>query len=421
MAIPYPEGECFFERKALKAPGGSYDPENLGHFYSNMMVEYIYNEESYHGEKAANFEGGGFQHQRSAYNIVRTMAYDTYFGAWEQLPFSYGPTPQTVTRRAQHSLCIHAPAFVARDKGDAAQSWLMIMPLPNKDEEWVWIDMLAHIRAIYIPVAQTASKEYPDLSTWVQVKFSRDQKVDIVRDTGKFEKQSMTKLKGLAIAREQTIGLHIAGLVELLTVPRHYRKEGMTPFTAKLVKIVPASSVKSIKKLSGSYGHEGDLDWLEIQKAHSGLDLMWKKAEKGTWVGDFTKNFMTFGIGFIPGIGPLLAITFSLAWTAVQDGDESFFKELSLWCPAVKITEAFKADIKKSVAVTRTYVDPKHLKEKKTTHPGSIGKDPKPDPAMTMAEAKKIIDASGRAATANDTKKIFTEENKTIKTVSPFE
>lgn len=121
MAIPYPEGECFFDRKALKAPGGSYDPENLGHFYSNMMVEYIYNEESYHGEKASNFADGGFQHRRSEYNIVRTMIWDTFFGAWAQLPFSYGPTPQTVTRRTQHSLCCHAPVFVARDKGDAAQ------------------------------------------------------------------------------------------------------------------------------------------------------------------------------------------------------------------------------------------------------------------------------------------------------------
>ncbi|KAK8009901.1 hypothetical protein PG990_008866 [Apiospora arundinis] len=420
MAIPYPEGECFFDRKALKAPGGSYDPENLGHFYSNMMVEYIYNEESYHGEKASNFASGGFQHQRSAYNIVRTLTYDTYFGAWEQLPFSYGPTPQTVKRRTQHSLCCHAPAFVARDKGDAAQAWFMIMPLPNREEEWVWIDMLAHIRAIYIPVAQSASKEYPHLSTWVQVKFSRDQKVDILRDTGKFEKQEMTKLKGLAIAREQTIGLNIAGLVELLTIPRHYRKADMTPFTAKLVKIVPASTVKTVK-VSASYEHGGDLEWTAIEKAHSGLDVMWKKAEKGSWVGDFTKNLMVFGIGFVPGIGPLLAIAFSLTWTAVQGDEDDFFKELSLWCPAVKITDAFKADVKKSAAVTRTYVDPKHLKEKKTAHAGSVGKDPKTDPKMTLAEAKKLLDASGKEATANDTKKIFTEESKTIKSVSPFE
>lgn len=280
--------------------------------------------------------------------------------------------------------------------------------------------MLAHIRAIYIPVAQSASKEYPHLSTWVQVKFSRDQTVDILRDTGRFEKQEMTKLKGLAIAREQTIGLNIAGLVELLTIPRHYRKAGMTPFTAKLVKIVPASTVKTVK-LSASYEHGGDLEWTAIEKAHSGLDVMWKKAEKGSWVEDFTKNFLVFGIGFIPGIGPLLAITFSLTWTAVQGDADDFFKELSLWLPAVKITEVFKTDLKKSVAATRTYVDPKHLKEKKTTHPGSVGKDPKPDPAMTLAEAKKIIDASKRVATANDTKKIFTEEPKTYQTVSAFE
>ncbi|KAK6827251.1 hypothetical protein PG987_010592 [Apiospora arundinis] len=420
MAIPYPEGECFFDRKALKAPGGNYDPEDLGHFYSNMMVEYIYNEESYHGEKASNFAAGGFQHLRTAYEIVKALNWGTYFGAWEQLPFSYGPTPQTVKRRTQHSLCHHAPTFVARDKGEAAQAWFMIMPLPTREEEWVWIDMLAHIRAIYIPVAQSASKEYPHLSTWVQVKFSRDQTVDILRDTGRFEKQEMTKLKGLAIAREQTIGLNIAGLVELLTIPRHYRKAGMTPFTAKLVKIVPASTVKTVK-LSASYEHGGDLEWTAIEKAHSGLDVMWKKAEKGSWVEDFTKNFLVFGIGFIPGIGPLLAITFSLTWTAVQGDADDFFKELSLWLPAVKITEVFKTDLKKSVAATRTYVDPKHLKEKKTTHPGSVGKDPKPDPAMTLAEAKKIIDASKRVATANDTKKIFTEEPKTYQTVSAFE
>jgi hypothetical protein len=44
---------------------------------------------------------------------------------------------------------------------------------------------------------------------------------------------------------------------------------------------------------------------------------------------------------FIPVGGPVLAIAFSLTWTAMKDED-AFWDELSLWVSAIKLTELFK-------------------------------------------------------------------------------
>ncbi len=41
MAQPFPEGEVFFLRNALTR--GSFTAENKEHFYSHMLVEFVYN------------------------------------------------------------------------------------------------------------------------------------------------------------------------------------------------------------------------------------------------------------------------------------------------------------------------------------------------------------------------------------------
>lgn len=54
----------------------------------------------------------------------------------------------------------------------------------------------------------------------------------------------------------------------------------------------------------------------------------------------------------------MLSIAFSLTWTAITDPDQ-YFHELSLWVLVVKITEAFKADIRKSSNEMKGQVSPR--------------------------------------------------------------
>ncbi|KAF9773546.1 hypothetical protein IL306_008618 [Fusarium sp. DS 682] len=224
MALPYPEGEVFFMRSVLaNRDPVHYHADNPEHFYSHFMVEYIWNVEADHGSKNANSWDGHY-HQRSPYAIVTG--------------------------------------------GDAAEAWFMTMPMPTKEERWVWIDLLARIQAIYIPVAYSASEDYPQLSMWLQVSFTQARTVDIWRGGDTF------------------------------------------------------------------LGHE----------THP--------REKGSWFEDFFKNAITFGLGLVPGLGPILSIAFSLGWTAVVNPDK-FMYELSLWAPSVKLPELFEDDVRKNAAEIR--------------------------------------------------------------------
>ncbi|KAF5679387.1 hypothetical protein FHETE_804 [Fusarium heterosporum] len=299
MAIPYPEGEVFFARSVLRNSNPNhYQADNVEHFYSHFMVEYIWNVEADHGSKNAN-SPHGHSHPRSGYSIVR---------------------------------------------GGGIQAWFMTMLMPTKDERWVWIDMLTPIRAIYIPVAHSASEDHPGLSTWLQVSFVQPKNISIWREGSTFTGHQTDSQNGLRVYRNFTVGFDFTGLTELLCCPRQFRKVNV--FQAKFVKIVPASNIRTVS-VAASYNDAYDFDWATITRAHSGLNIEWGKGEQGSWFEDFFKNALTFGIGFIPGIGPMLAIAFSLTWTAIRDPDK-FMHELSLWVPSVKIPELFDRDVRAS-------------------------------------------------------------------------
>ncbi|KAI1033921.1 hypothetical protein LB503_011058 [Fusarium chuoi] len=210
--------------------------------------------------------------------------------------------------------------------------------------------MLARIRAIYIPVAFSASKDYPHLSMWLQVSFTQNRVVNIWRGGSSFLGHETGTTSGLGVWRNHTIGFDITGLTELLSCPRQFRK--VNPYEAKFIKLVHRDSIKNVP-VKDSYRDAYDFSWLTIAQAHSGLNIEWGKGEKGSWFEDFFRNAITFGLGFIPGVGPLLSIAFSLGWTAAVNPDK-FMHELSLWAPTIKIPELFEYDVRKDSAEIRT-------------------------------------------------------------------
>ena len=112
MAILYPEGECFFKRSALSNKGFSADkPED---FYSNMLVEFIWNQPAFTGPAAWEPHG----HPRSYKTSVDIT---TRYAWFTQLPFSYGPTYTDIKRRFQHNLCTSPGRLQNRINGAAAE------------------------------------------------------------------------------------------------------------------------------------------------------------------------------------------------------------------------------------------------------------------------------------------------------------
>ncbi|KAF5248735.1 hypothetical protein FANTH_5805 [Fusarium anthophilum] len=345
----YPEGEVFFMRSVLRNNDPAhYRANNLAHFYSHLMVKHIWNVEADHSSKNAN-SWTGHCRQRSPYTIVTGSSWNTHYGNWKQLPFSYGPRESDIGRRLEHNLCTNDNRFKNHEKGDAAEAWFMTMPMPTKEERWVWIDMVARIRAIYIPVAFSASKNHPNLSMWLQVSFTQNRVADIWSGGSSFLGYETTAASGLGVWRGHSIGFDITGLTELLSCPRQFRK--VNPYEAKFIKIAPRDTIRTVS-VTDSYSDAYDFSWITIERAHSGLDIEWGKGEKGSWFEDFFKNAVAFGLGVVPGVGPLLSIAFSLGWTAVVNPDR-FMYELSLWAPSVKVPELFEEDVRKNSAEIR--------------------------------------------------------------------
>ena len=121
MALAYPEGECFFVR--MKLESSIYHANDAKDFYSHMMVEFVWNREADHGPEecmtAQSRKGQGHRHPRSGYKIVRGSWWDTDYGNWTYLPFSYGAHWKKITRRVQHNLCTNGNTFRDREKGGA--------------------------------------------------------------------------------------------------------------------------------------------------------------------------------------------------------------------------------------------------------------------------------------------------------------
>ncbi|KAF1814000.1 hypothetical protein P152DRAFT_372319, partial [Eremomyces bilateralis CBS 781.70] len=336
MAVPYPQGECFFKKSALQsAVEGRFNAENPLHFYSNLMVEVIWNRESHHGPNEAKIPTG-HPHRRSDYKIVYGDAgWQTEYGVWTHLPFSYGQYNHP-TRRVQHELCTWGYRFKKREWGDAYESWFMFIPMPTRKEEWVFIDRLAYIRAIYIPVAHQASEKCPDLCTYVHVRFNSLNEVELEYHKDKtpnkmaflydFEEGevSTAKLKfdttlGLVPDKTKALGLNISKLVTTLLVPRGQRKHdafgsgGIIQVDSSLIPLVRVQQ----NLTSGSM-----VDWKNVASKNQGLTIEWGKCNsKGPWFVTWFKDSMTFAIGWIPLIGPFLSIGWVVAFTAIQDPD----------------------------------------------------------------------------------------------------
>ncbi|KAH6713512.1 hypothetical protein BKA61DRAFT_484663 [Leptodontidium sp. MPI-SDFR-AT-0119] len=323
MALAYAEGECFFNRKGLVTKDG-YQATKPKDFYSHFM----------------------------------------------NMPFSYGPKNE-IARRKEHKLCVNGNRFVQLERGGSAEAWFMTLPLPFKKEKWIWIDLLTYIRGIYIQVCHTANKDYPEISTWIQINFALDRTVRIWNGTD-FVEITTHVTDGLGIRRDQTLGLNIYGIIQLLSLPRQLRKSNV--YDAKLVMIVNKDEIsKSVMNWVTSYGHDRitDFDYARIIKANCGLDPQWKPAGKSTWLLDFIKNTIGAFLDFVPIIGPLLQTAFAVGRALVLDPDSAFdiLKEMA---PGVDLADRIIKDIKGSAEETREYLPDRWDKIKFVPPPKAI-------------------------------------------------
>ncbi|KAL9601208.1 MAG: hypothetical protein Q9219_002708 [cf. Caloplaca sp. 3 TL-2023] len=349
MALAYPEGECFFARSALCS--SAYNANDPKDFFSHMMVEYVWNAEAHHGWSNSQ----GHRHPRSAYRIVRGSNWETNYGNWTHLPFSYGTHPTKITRRVQHELCTSGNFFKARENGESYQPYFMTMPMPTTEERCVWIDCLAYIRAIYLPVAFSVSEDHQDLCSFVQTNFALSRTVKFYSDDGQIHQVETHAALGISPNVQKTIGIDVSGLISLLALPRPLRRDNC--YNLKLLKLEQTTLPESDPGLEKTFSCSPDVSWLTVAKGNFGLDLTWKPPQKTTWEENFIKNCINFGLGWVPFAGPVLQIMFSVGWTFISTEDpEAAFSVLKDLSPGLDLQEKIVKEIIKSANETKLFL-----------------------------------------------------------------
>ncbi|KAJ5803269.1 uncharacterized protein N7503_005719 [Penicillium pulvis] len=361
MALSYPQGECFFKRSALKsAEGNRFDAEDEKQFYSTMLVEVIWNKEAYHGSKQC---GKAPPHKRSKYKILmdkgvlldengkadisvgaHASSWQTMYGNYIHLPFNYGHYSQP-SRRAQHELCTWGHRFKLRECGDAYESWFMFVPVPTSDEQWVFIDRLCSIRAIYIPVSYMASEKSQDLCTYLHVRFNNMADIELQyhkdETPGKFAEifdfepvdETTTTLTchqefGIENDVKTALGINVTKLVTTLIVPRQLRKQDA--FSSGAIILVDSSLIPT-----------------KVASANHGLSVKWTVGNhKPHWLLNYLKNALVIVSGLVPVVGPILAMGAALGMEAIINPDE-FMDELREQIPSVELAEGIIAEFKK--------------------------------------------------------------------------
>ncbi|KAL8883421.1 MAG: hypothetical protein Q9192_007175, partial [Flavoplaca navasiana] len=170
----------------------------------------------------------------------------------------------------------------------------------------------------------------------------------------------------------RTVALDIAGLVQLLTLPRQLRKDNC--YSLKLLKLQQATSLKPFQPVSKSYSDRPDLSWIHVANGSFGLDLVWQPPQKYAWTDQFIR-------------------------TASQS-QPALYLELA---PGFDLQEKIIIELKKAASETRAFLPDgwKQLNLQTQEKPVEAAMASKPveamDAMLPMILQKEVLDAPGNS------------------------
>ncbi|KAJ5717093.1 hypothetical protein N7488_002739 [Penicillium malachiteum] len=167
-----------------------------------------------------------------------------------------------------------------------------------------------------------------------------------------WDTMKMDTTLGLRADAEWTMAVNIPQLVNLLSVPRFLTKH--TVFSAQIIRLVGPDMV-STKGNVQTFSDSADISWTTIVNANFGLTVQWAPPSPSVWLMDFIKNSVTIALGFIPVIGPIAAVAFPLAFTAIAD-PANFHSTLRGVLPQTKLIEHIIYQVTKSTNDQKGYL-----------------------------------------------------------------
>ena len=334
MALPFLEGEVFFVRKALEEPHFyKFFPDDPEQFYGHMLIEHVWNRWTVSINTKPNFDDIQRRpHPRSKLESGRAQGlWRTVFGHFPEWWINFGNDRQGRNIRRTFNAQPNQNRNEMRDLDRGGPAKVVFRPVPLGTEEFVFIDMTQPVRAVYFPIAHQTEEDLPNLCTYLMVDFRLRSQIRLRHPVSSMDRTySPDRTYGLHYDVRHTLGIHIPSLIESISWPRQLRGE-----RADLYRSIPRGEEtifflldRDIQqgRTTGSSNFVRLIDITTLINAHQGIDINYRPFQYRSFVADALKQIIGFGLGFVPGVGTLLTISFNVAFELIMYPDQ--FREV---------------------------------------------------------------------------------------------
>ncbi len=139
-------------------------------------------------------------------------------------------------------------------------------------------------------------------------------------ENGQHARLGWALLYDARLLHPRTLLLHV--------LPRQLRNsdiglyEGQPYTIASMVSLYDSGSVgQSCKSVSVQEYHSG-MDYAKVVSDNLGVDLVWAPVETNKFMRDMAQALIAMGLDFIPVVGPMLSVGFSIAASAITSPDD---------------------------------------------------------------------------------------------------
>ncbi|KAG8673660.1 hypothetical protein FPOAC2_07114 [Fusarium poae] len=323
MASYYPEGECYFVRSSLRLPN-NWNANNRQHFYSHILVEYYWNGWTATGTQS-RFHPRSEWRQGTAQGL-----HNTRYGDWDRFWVGESRDRSPANMLAMHSHPNSLNWNECRDHNNGAPRKYILRPIQiqHRNTEWLWIDATVPLRAIYFPVAHQTDQAFSNLCTYVVIDFRHREQVQLIDIHGRSSVViNTTSHGGLGRSDHFTWGFHIPDIIAYLTIPHKLRNPDYRLFNSKnrrddLVVFAPSSLAwRSNSSVIRHPDFFREIDFANVLSATFGVEVGWRPYEPSNFLRNLIIDLVNLGLGFIPGVGPLLSVAFGIAVQLLEDPD----------------------------------------------------------------------------------------------------
>ena len=212
----------------------------------------------------------------------------------------------------------------------------ILRPIPMVNARFMLIDLLSPFRAIYFPLAHQAGPGFEDLCVYLMIDFRLRQGAEMLYPAiNTYRPLRFDREKGLDYRHTDVMSIDLKGIYDYLILPQQLRapEKGLYRTERRGDELITMwdRARPSPMRPGGGNGPNPvltvrrpflrDIDLVGVINDNFGVDVTWQPYQYSSWVVKFITHIVNLGLGFIPVVGPLASVSFSVTLQAITDPD----------------------------------------------------------------------------------------------------